>query len=40
MESEYHYSPAEKMATLIADNYRLIQVMTRFGIRVGFGDKP
>ena len=39
MESEYHYSPAEKMATLIADNYRLIQVMTRFGIRVGFGDK-
>ena len=27
------------MATLIADNYRLIQVMTRFGIRVGFGDK-
>ena len=39
MESKYHYSPHEKMATLIADNYRLIQVMTRFGINVGFGDK-
>lgn len=39
MESKYHYSPEEKMATLIADNYKLIQVMTRFGIRVGFGDK-
>lgn len=27
------------MATLIADDYRLIQVMTRFGIHVGFGDQ-
>ncbi len=39
MESKYHYSPEEKMATLIADNYRLIQVMSRFGISVGFGDQ-
>lgn len=38
MESRYHFSPDQKMASLIADDYRLIQVMTRFGIRVGFGD--
>ncbi len=38
MESKYHYSPDRKMASLIADDYRLIQVMTRFGIHVGFGD--
>ena len=39
MESKYHYSPDEKMARLIADDYRLIQVMSRFGISVGFGDQ-
>lgn len=27
------------MASLIADNFQLIQVMSRFGIKVGFGDK-
>lgn len=27
------------MVSLIADNYRLIQVMSRFGIPMGFGDK-
>lgn len=27
------------MVTLIAENYQLIQVMSRFGIKVGFGDK-
>ncbi|MBD5356479.1 MAG: hemerythrin domain-containing protein [Bacteroides sp.] len=27
------------MITLIADNYQLIQVMSRFGIPMGFGDK-
>ncbi|MDE6408805.1 MAG: hemerythrin domain-containing protein [Muribaculaceae bacterium] len=27
------------MITLIAEDYPLIQVMTRFGIRMGFGDK-
>ncbi|MDE7413371.1 MAG: hemerythrin domain-containing protein [Muribaculaceae bacterium] len=27
------------MVTLIAEDYPLIQVMTRFGIRMGFGDK-
>lgn len=33
------YSPDDKMVALIADDYRLIQVMSRFGIRMGFGDK-
>lgn len=32
------YSPSDRMAALIADNYQLIQVMSRFGIKVGFGD--
>lgn len=34
-----YYSPEDKMMTLISEDYRLIQVMTRFGIRLGFGDK-
>lgn len=34
-----YYSPEDKMITLIAEDYSLIQVMTRFGIRMGFGDK-
>ncbi|MCM1428637.1 MAG: hemerythrin domain-containing protein [Clostridium sp.] len=33
------YTPSDKMISLIADDYRLIQVMSRFGIRMGFGDK-
>lgn len=33
------YSSTDKMVSLIADDYRLIQVMSRFGIRMGFGDK-
>lgn len=32
------YRPNDKMASLVADHYRLIQVMSRFGIRVGFGE--
>lgn len=35
----YNYTPDDKMITLISDNYRMIQVMSRFGIKVGFGDK-
>ncbi len=34
-----YYSAEDKMITLIAEEYPLIQVMTRFGIRMGFGDK-
>ncbi len=34
-----HYSPTDSMASLISENYSLIHVMTRFGIKIGFGDK-
>lgn len=34
-----NYLPTDKMISLIADDFRLIQVMSRFGIKVGFGDK-
>ena len=34
-----YYSPEDKMITLIADDYQLIQVMSRFGIKMGFGDR-
>ncbi len=33
------YQSSDKMASLIADNYQLIQVMSRFGINMGIGDK-
>lgn len=39
MTSQFKYSPDDKMVALIADNYQLIQVMSRFGIPMGFGDK-
>lgn len=39
MPQENKYRPDDKMISLIADNYRLIQVMSRFGIPMGFGDK-
>lgn len=39
MDINYKYQPSDKMISLISDNYQLIQVMTRFGIKVGFGDK-
>ena len=38
MYQNFHYRPDDKMITLIADDYQLIQVMTRFGLRLGFGD--
>lgn len=33
------YYPEDKMASLIAKDYRLLQVLSRFGISLGFGDK-
>ncbi len=39
MSGQKTYHPSDKMITLIADNYQLIQVMSRFGIPMGFGDK-
>ena len=32
------YTPRDKMSRLIIDHYELLQVMSRFGIAVGFGD--
>lgn len=39
MSGPTKYTPGDKMISLIADNYQLIQVMSRFGIPMGFGDK-
>lgn len=34
-----YYYPDDRMISLIKDDYRMIQVMSRFGIPMGFGDK-
>ena len=39
MELLHKYRQTDKMVTLITDNYALLQVMSRFGIKIGFGDK-
>ena len=33
------YSPDDKMISLISNDYRLLQVLSRFGIPLGFSDK-
>ena len=33
------YRPIDKMSDLICDNYALLQVLSRFGVALGFGDK-
>ena len=33
------YKSTDKMGDLICDNYNLLQVLSRFGISLGFGDK-
>ena len=33
------YKPTDKLSDLIADNFSLLMVMSRFGIALGFGDK-
>lgn len=35
----HKYRKADSLAELISDDYRLLQVMSRFGIALGFGDK-
>lgn len=35
----HRYSSDDRMSDLIATNYQFIQIMSRFGIKVGFGDK-
>ena len=37
MDSEYKAS--DKLSFVIQDDYRLLQVMGRFGISMGFGEK-
>jgi|WetSurMetagenome_2_1015567.scaffolds.fasta_scaffold162382_2 regulator of cell morphogenesis and NO signaling len=34
-----NYQAADRMIDLISDNYRLLQVMSRFGMSLGFGNK-
>lgn len=33
------YQPTDKLAVILSDNYKMIQVLSRFGIALGFGDK-
>lgn len=39
MKSFQKYKDNDKMVDLIRDNYSLLQVMSRFGLPLGFGDK-
>lgn len=39
MDKLQKYNPTDKMIDLISDNYSLLQVMSRFGLSLGFGDK-
>ena len=39
MTGIHRYLPGDRMADLISENYFLIHVISRFGIKVGFGDK-
>lgn len=38
MSKKHPYSPTDKMSDIICDNYSLLQVMSRFGLPLGFGD--
>ena len=39
MDNLQKYKPTDKMVDLISDDYSLLQVMSRFGLSLGFGDK-
>ena len=39
MDNLQKYKPTDKMIDLISDNHSLLQVMSRFGLSLGFGDK-
>ncbi len=39
MDNTQKYKPTDKMIDLIGNNYNLLQVMSRFGLSLGFGDK-
>lgn len=38
-EGKVMYTSNDKLAQVISDDYRLLQVMSRFGISLGYGDK-
>lgn len=38
MSKKRIYTPTDKMGDIICDNYSLLQVMSRFGLPLGFGD--
>ncbi len=38
MSKKKTYTPTDKMSDIICDNYNLLQVMSRFGLPLGFGD--
>ena len=38
MSKRHTYIPTDKMSDIICDNYSLLQVMSRFGLPLGFGD--
>lgn len=35
-----NYTGDDRMCDLVCDKYSVLQVMSRFGIALGFGDKP
>lgn len=39
MDSTQKYKPTDRMIDLISNNYALLQVMSRFGLSLGFGNK-
>lgn len=39
MDNMQKYKPTDKMIDLISSNYALLQVMSRFGLSLGFGNK-
>jgi len=39
MAKTQKYKPTDKMIDLISDDYNLLQVMSRFGLSLGFGEK-
>ena len=39
MRNQKMYEADDKMITLIADNYNILESLGRFGINLGFGDK-
>lgn len=38
MKNKHRYNSSDKMSALICDNFSLLTVMSRFGLRLGFGD--